>query len=152
MTISRDYPKFGSELEFEPIHLSEFLVDHLGQMKIKQNETKTTYHDPCHLGRALKIYDAPREIVKAVHPNFVELSTNKELARCCGAGGGMRSAYPEISEKIARTRLEDVKNTSVQQIVSACPFCEFQFMEMAKKEGLNLDVKDIAEVLLENLR
>jgi heterodisulfide reductase subunit D len=152
MTISRDYPKFGSELEFEPIHLSEFLLDYLGQMKIKQNDTKTTYHDPCHLGRALKIFDAPREIMKAVYPNFVELNPNKELARCCGAGGGMRSAYPEIAEKIARTRLEDVKNAGVQQIVSACPFCEYQFMEMSDKAGIDLDVKDIAEILLENLQ
>jgi Fe-S oxidoreductase len=121
-------------------------------MKIKQNDTKTTYHDPCHLGRALKIFDAPREIMKAVYPNFVELNPNKELARCCGAGGGMRSAYPEIAEKIARTRLEDVKNTGVQQIVSACPFCEYQFMEMSDKAGIDLDVKDIAEILLENLQ
>ncbi|MHA2200017.1 MAG: (Fe-S)-binding protein [Candidatus Thorarchaeota archaeon] len=152
MTISRDYPKFGSDLEFEPIHLSEFLSGHLGQLEIKQSGTKTTYHDPCHLGRARKIYDAPREIMQTVYPNFVELNTNKELARCCGAGGGMRSAYPEISEKIASTRLEDIKNSGVQHIVSACPFCEFQFIEMAEKEGLNLDVKDIAEVLLENLQ
>jgi len=152
MTISRDWPKFGETLDFQPIHLSEFVLGHLKDLSIIPIDLKTTYHDPCHLGRARKVYDAPREVLNEVCTNLVEIDTNKETAKCCGAGGGMRSAFPEITEKIAHSRLEEIKNTGAQLLVSACPFCEYQFVETAAKDVMNIQVKDIAEVLLESLQ
>jgi len=152
MTVSRDYPKFGEKLEFQPVHISEFVLDYLSDFQLESIEAKATYHDPCHLGRACQIYEAPREVLKAVCTNYVELGTSKEAAKCCGAGGGMRSAFPELADKLALARLKEVTNTGSRLLVSACPFCEFQFVETASKRGINVEVKDLTEVLVESLR
>ncbi len=152
LTFSRDYPKFGDQLDFQTTHISEFMVENSKGLKFNQIQTKVTYHDPCHLGRASKIYEAPREVLKPILPNFIEPETSKENAKCCGAGGGMRSAYPEITEKIAHTRLKEIVNTGAQSLISVCPFCEFQFTETAAKTGISIEVKDLAEILLESLQ
>ncbi|MHA2003082.1 MAG: (Fe-S)-binding protein [Candidatus Thorarchaeota archaeon] len=150
MTISRDYPKFIENLGFEPIHLTEFVLTHMKHLEVKQNNAITTYHDPCHLGRARNVYDAPREVLKSIFPKYIEMERTKETTKCCGAGGGMRSAYPSIAEKIGKTRLDDVMDVNAQLLVSACPFCIYQLKESIEDSGANIEVKDIAEVLLEN--
>ncbi|MFQ5818936.1 MAG: (Fe-S)-binding protein [Candidatus Heimdallarchaeota archaeon] len=152
MTFSRDYPKFGAKLEFQPIHISEFVLDNLNGFQLSSIETKATYHDPCHLGRACQIYEAPREVLKTVCTNFIELKTSREDAKCCGAGGGMRSAYPDIADKLAFARLKEVTNTGSRLLVSACPFCEYQFIVTASNHNINIEVKDFTEVLVESIR
>ncbi len=152
MTFSRDYPKFGAKLEFQPIHISEFILDHLNNFQLSSFETKAIYHDPCHLGRACQIYEAPREVLKTVCANFIELKTSKEDAKCCGAGGGMRSAFPDIADKLAFARLKEVTNTGSRLLVSTCPFCEFQFNVTATNHRINVEVKDLTEILIESIR
>src|SRR4030042_926647 len=65
-------------------------------------EKRVTYHDPCDLGRHLGIYEEPREVIRQIAPNFVDMRHNRADALCCGAGGGGRGAYPKNSIAIAR--------------------------------------------------
>ena len=95
-TLKKDY---GDRLkDIEIIHTVEYLANLVNENKIdlKKLNVKTTYHDPCHLGRHMELYDAPRVILKKIS-NFVEMESNREAAMCCGAGGGVKKGFPELS-------------------------------------------------------
>ena len=115
-----EYPKH-TELPFKVLHISEYLA----KMDIKLKplgDVKVTYHDPCHLGRHCKVYDAPREVLKKFPEiNFKEMKYSKSGSHCCGGGGGVRSAYPEEAKDIAGTRLDEANFADL--VVTACPFC-----------------------------
>ncbi|MGY5858962.1 MAG: heterodisulfide reductase-related iron-sulfur binding cluster [Candidatus Thorarchaeota archaeon] len=109
-------------------------------MKIKKSDSKiqTTYHDPCHLARHMHEYDAPREVLKSLPVEFVEMELTRENAWCCGSGGGAKSAYPEWSLDTAKKRIEHAKSTNSSTLVSTCPFC---------KRGLSDANDDAMEVI-----
>ena len=97
-TLNDDYKEIlGYDLNV--IHISQLLYKLIDEGKIEVNDNfkdlKVTYHDPCHLGRASKVYDEPREVI-GKYSNLVEMENNRENALCCGSGGGVKSAFPEI--------------------------------------------------------
>lgn len=125
-TIKEDYPRVG-KLSFEVLHTAEFFERLLesGELKFTQPvERVVTYHDPCHLGRAAGVYDAPRQIMAAIPGlQLVEMPRNRQYSRCCGAGGGLKSGYPDIQNKMAQARIREAEATAATELVSCCPFC-----------------------------
>jgi Fe-S oxidoreductase len=104
----------------EIIHLSQFLKDYdLGV----QTDKVVTYHDPCDLGRHCGIYDEPRETIRKIAPNFVEMQHNRADALCCGAGGGVRGAYAKNSIAMARRRLEEAEEIGAEVVLTECNSC-----------------------------
>lgn len=87
-----------------------------------------TYHDSCHLGRWSGIYDQPRRLLEDAGWQVTELPDNREHSLCCGAGGGVKSNYPDLANAIARQRLEQVQNGV---LCTACPLCYAHFKENA---------------------
>lgn len=87
-----------------------------------------TYHDPCHLGRWSEIYNDPRRLLSEAGWTVTELPDNHEQSLCCGAGGGMKSNFPELANSIARQRLSQVENG---RLCTACPLCYAHFKENA---------------------
>ncbi len=85
-----------------------------------------TYHDPCHLGRWSGIYDEPRRLLADAGWAVAELPDNREHSLCCGAGGGVKSNFPELADTIARQRLARVENG---RLCTACPLCYAHFKE-----------------------
>jgi Fe-S oxidoreductase len=102
------------------IHISEFLKDVDFGVSTQQ---RVAYHDPCDLGRHCKIYEAPREIIRKIAPNFVELEHNRANALCCGAGGGVRGAFAKNSIGMARRRLEEVEASGADVLLTECNSC-----------------------------
>lgn len=125
-TIKQDYPKI-EKLHFEVLHTVEFLrrLYESGQLRFKNPvEKKITYHDPCHLGRATGVFDDPRFIMDVLPGlDLIEMPRTREYSRCCGAGGGLKSGYPDIQNKMAQRRVREAEETGAEALVSACPFC-----------------------------
>jgi Fe-S oxidoreductase len=102
------------------IHIIQFLKDLDFGVK---TDKLVTYHDPCDLGRHCGIYEEPREIIRNIAPNYVELPHNRVDALCCGAGGGVRGAYPKNSLAMARRRLEEVEEVGAEVVLTECNSC-----------------------------
>ena len=123
-TFKKDYPEVLGE-KVDVIHTSQLfaLLIKNGKFSLSHSsDEKVTYHDPCHLGRHMDQYQAPRDVLKKT-AHLIEMDRNRELARCCGAGSGVKSAFPEISQAVAKKRLEDARKTGTQLLVTCCPFC-----------------------------
>jgi Fe-S oxidoreductase len=80
------------------------------------------------------------------------MENNRERARCCGAGGGVRAAFPDLANSIAYKRILEAKNTGAEIIVSCCPFCELSFKLINKEKNLGLQIKNITELVVESSR
>ncbi|RXA18707.1 (Fe-S)-binding protein [Methanosarcina sp. MSH10X1] len=135
-TLKNNYPE-----ELRVISLPEFLAEHLEQLNLKKLDLVVTYHDPCHLGRHNKVYDAPRKVIQAIS-TLKEMKNIKENARCCGGGGGVRIGYPDISLELAKNRLQDVPE-GVDYIVTSCPLC----VRNLRDAGGDIEVIDIVELV-----
>lgn len=135
-TLKNNYPE-----ELKVISLPEFLAEHLEELNLKKLDLTVTYHDPCHLGRHNKVYDAPRKVIQAIC-TLKEMKNIKENARCCGGGGGVRTGYPDISLELARNRLQDVPE-GMDYIVTSCPLC----VRNLRDAGGNIEVIDIVELV-----
>lgn len=136
-TLKNDHPKFGSNLNVQDI--SEFLIDKLDTSKMKEVNTKVTWHDPCHLARGQGIKDYPRDII-AMIPG-VEFTELEHPAQCCGAGGGIKSGRPDIASKLANEKANMIKDSGADIVTTICPFCQTNITD-----GLN-DINHDAEVL-----
>jgi Fe-S oxidoreductase len=139
MTFKKNYPDMGVEL----VHSTQFLA-RLGNIKVKKLDMEAAYHDPCHLGRDLGIYEEPRAVLKEV-AGMKEMKREREQAWCCGSGGGVKSAFDEFALWSATERLKEAKEAGAGALVSACPFCKRNLKEAAANEGM--EVYDIVELV-----
>lgn len=149
--LKEEYEEFGG-LEPEVTHsleLVEELIDS-GDIKLRKPvKMKVTYHDPCHLGRYTGVYDAPRNILEAIPGiELSEMPRNRQNAFCCGAGAGVKTAYPEFARWTAGERIREARSTGAKAVVTACPFCEQNLMDAA---GNSIEVTDILELVRESM-
>jgi len=152
-----DYPKMGLEVPFEVMHITEFLSGLLDEGKLKLEhpvEMKVTYHDPCYMGRRMDfpIYDEPRKLLAAI-PNLelVEMFNTRDYSWCCGAGGGFKALHPDTAVEIAGDRLKQANDVGAVAIVSACPFCKWNFDDAVKATESNMKIYDIVELVAKSL-
>ena len=142
-TFKKDFKEILG-VELDVVHTSQLFSDLIKNGKIEPLflDKTVTYHDPCHLGRHLEEYDTPREILDNIS-NLVEMDRNKEKSRCCGAGGGVRAAFPEITENIAKMRIKDAEDIEAEIIVTSCPFCILNLRSVSKDGKKILDLSEI---------
>jgi len=94
------------------------------------------------------IYDPPRDILKAIPGlKLREMERIREYAWCCGAGGGCIDAYPEFSSWTAGERLTEARTTGAEAIVTACPWCERNFLDAVDSDGKKMQVFDLLELV-----
>lgn len=154
-SLKNEYPQFGGN--FEVVHHTELIEGLILQGKIKLKDesvkSKITYHDSCYLGRYNDIYDAPRiSLNKIGGVQLVEMERNKDRGFCCGAGGGRMFLEETEGSRININRTEEALSTGADTIASACPFCMTMMVDGVKtlEKSDDVDVKDIAEIVLEN--
>jgi Fe-S oxidoreductase len=98
------------------------------------------------------VYDPPRNILKAIPGlELVEMERNRESAWCCGAGGGAKEGYSEFSLWTARERLAEAQATGADAIVTACPWCEKNFIDAEGTKTGKMQVFDIMELVEQSL-
>ncbi|OLS30017.1 MAG: CoB--CoM heterodisulfide reductase iron-sulfur subunit D [Candidatus Thorarchaeota archaeon AB_25] len=149
-TLSMDYPELlGEEMPFEIIHFPSLLKELIEEGKIKFPEGEkisVTYHDPCHIGRHMGIYDDPREALEAIpQVDRREMHKSHGNASCCGAGGGVRSTNRDLARGAAEIRLKEAEETGAEVLTTACPFCTFNLREGVERSGSKIEMLDFPE-------
>lgn len=161
-----DYAQLGVHLpkKVEVLHMTEFLVRHREQLapliksflptKQTGKPVTMTYHDPCHLGRELGIFEPPRQLLKLIPGiDLMEYLHNREYADCCGGGGALPKTFPDLAEEITRTRLADTPSPSNSYLVSACPNCKLHFTKTQNRlKETDLRILDLMELLAQVLK
>ena len=153
-TIKNEYPELGGV--YEVYHHTQFINKLLeeGRFSIDGGTfrgKKITYHDPCFLGRANKVYNAPRNLIKKIDAELSELKRCKSKALCCGAGGAQMFKESEKGEKeINIERANEIKDNPAKIVATGCPFCNTMLTDGTKSFEDNDTVKvfDVAELIV----
>lgn len=152
-TFKNEYPELGGK--YEVVHHTQFINKLLKEERFKISGShfkgkRITYHDPCYLGRANQVYEAPRDLIRKLDAELVEMKNCKSKGLCCGAGGAQMFKEPEKGDKdINIERTEQALETQPEIIAAGCPFCNTMMTDGVKnKEKENdIEVKDIAELI-----
>ena len=152
-TIKNEWPGLGGN--YEVVHHTEFLKSLLddGRLKIEGGTfkgKKITFHDPCYLGRANNIYEAPRELMEKLDAELVEMKRSKKNGLCCGAGGAQMFKEPEKGDReVNMERTDDALEVSPDVIATGCPFCNTMLTDGVKfnHKETEIQVLDIAEII-----
>jgi Fe-S oxidoreductase len=159
-TFEKEYRELGAD--FEIIHQTQLFHQLIqggeeeGSARISpRNELakRVAYHDPCTLGRQSGIYDEPREVLRSIPGlELVEIPCFcRDTSLCCGGGsGGVWLERPK-GERLSDIRVQQAADTGAQILAVACPYCLQMFEDSVKTMGLDLEVKDVCELLADAL-
>lgn len=156
-TIKNEYPNLGGN--YEVIHHTQLIQELIdtGKLKAENGESfkgkKITYHDPCYLGRANGVYEAPRKVLEVLDADLVEMKRCKQNGLCCGAGGAQMFKEPEKGKKdVNIERMDDVLEIKADVVAVGCPFCMTMMKDGIKhfEKEQEIEVLDIAEITARN--
>lgn len=152
-TVSNDFGNYYARTTQNVMHFAEYAEKLIAEKKlVLKNEfkAKVTYHDPCHLGRHAGVFEPPRNILGKIKGlEFVEMEKNRMDSRCCGAGGGYKSAFNDFAVNVAAERVKDAEEVGAEIIITTCPFCVLNLRQGAKQAKSNIKVMDLSELLLQ---
>lgn len=152
-TLKNEYPELGGH--YKVMHHTQFLKSLIkeGSLKVEGGIYKgkrITFHDPCYLGRANKIFEAPRSLIEKLDAELVEMKSCKTNGLCCGAGGAQMFKEAEAGDKeINIKRTEQALDTNPNIIAAACPFCNTMMTDgiKNKKQEHSVKILDVAELI-----
>lgn len=153
-TLKNEYPELGGHYNVQ--HHTQFIADLIKNKRLTIEDNlslkgkRITFHDPCYLGRANNEYDAPRNLLKNLGAELIEMKRNRKTALCCGAGGAQMFKEPEKGDKdINVLRTEDALETHATIIATGCPFCKTMMTDgvKAKEKEALVKVFDVAELI-----
>jgi len=153
-TLKNEYPELGAD--FEVVHHTQLINQLIREGRLllkgggKFDGKKITFHDPCYLGRANDVYEAPRDVLEKLDVELSEMKSCKQKGLCCGAGGAQMFKDAEKGDKeINIKRTEEALETKPDIIASGCPFCNTMLSDgiKNKKKENEIEVLDIAELI-----
>lgn len=152
-TLKNEYPELGGK--YEVIHHTQLLQELIDSGKLTVSGgafkgKKITFHDPCYLGRANDVYEAPRELITKLDAELVEMKRCKTNGLCCGAGGAQMFKEAEKGTKeINVLRTEDALEVAPEIIATGCPFCNTMMTDGVKhfEKEQEIKVLDVAELI-----
>ncbi len=152
-TLKNEYQAFGGD--YQVIHHSELIEELMkdGSLKLSAEQTASvTFHDPCYLGRQNNIIEEPRDILQSSGAQLVEMALSGEKSFCCGAGGAQMWKEEEHGETgVNLSRFKQAAETGADTLAVGCPFCMVMLTDAGKAQGSEMQVKDIAEIVVEGL-
>jgi heterodisulfide reductase subunit D len=137
--------------DVELLHSSHLLEQLLRDKSIplKELDITVTYHDPCDLGRNSGVYEPPREVLRMIPGvKLVELKDNRDKSVCCGGGGDVEMANPELTSEIAQLKIDEIQKTGADAVVTPCQQCIRTISTRARKQGIKLKVMDLSEIVM----
>ena len=151
-TLKNEYPSLGGD--YKVMHHTQFLKSLLdeGRLTIEGGKFKgkrITFHDPCYLGRANDVYEAPRDLIKKLDAELVEMKNCRKKGLCCGAGGAQMFKDAEKGDKeINIERTEQAMAVKPEIIAAGCPFCNTMMSDGVKNKAEGqIEVMDVAELI-----
>ncbi|GGE11037.1 (Fe-S)-binding protein [Psychroflexus salis] len=152
-TIKNEYPELGGN--YQVMHHTQFLKSLLneGRLKVEGGKYKgkrITFHDPCYLGRANDEYEAPRDLLRKLEVELVEMKSCKSRGLCCGAGGAQMFKDAEKGDKEVNIhRTEEALETKPDVVAAGCPFCNTMMSDGVKNKEKedSIEVLDVAEMI-----
>lgn len=151
-TLKNEYSSLGGD--YKVMHHTQFLKSLLdeGRLAIEGGKFKgkrITFHDPCFLGRANDIYEAPRDLIKKLDAELVEMKNCRKKGLCCGAGGAQMFKDAESGDKeINIERTEQAMQVKPEIIAAGCPFCNTMMTDGVKNKAEGkIEVMDVAELI-----
>ena len=148
------YPKYLGELDFEPVHILDFIAEKLSEGVIQFDESGeeiVTYHDPCRLGRLAGVYDAPRKLLEAIPGiELKEMPRSRDNGVCCGTSGWMNCS--SCSKEIQMQRLKEAGDTGAGTVITACPKCQIHFRCAKKAYNLDIEITDLFDLVAERIK
>ncbi|NBV91634.1 MAG: (Fe-S)-binding protein [Flavobacteriia bacterium] len=153
-TLKNEYPELGGN--YEVLHHTELIQTLINEGRLKLENglmfkgKKITFHDPCYLGRANDVYEAPRNLIEKLDAELVEMKRCKTNGLCCGAGGAQMFKEAEKGNKeINVERTEDVLQSNAQIVATGCPFCNTMMTDGVKNvnKETEIEVLDVAELI-----
>lgn len=154
--MKNEYPELGGT--YEVVHHTQLINDLMkeGRLQVKDGGSfkgkRITFHDPCYLGRANDVYEAPRKALEQLDSELVEMKRCKSKGLCCGAGGAQMFKEAEPGNKEVNVeRTEDALEVSPNVIATGCPFCNTMMTDGVKnfEKESEIEVKDVAELIAE---
>jgi len=152
-----EYPRLG--ISYPVRHYTEFLAERLDALKpLLKHEVnaRVTYHDPCYLGRANGVFEAPRQLLSAIPGvELVEMPHNRTTSLCCGGGGGGMwmdgFQWEKAHIRLSEWRVREAMKVGADILAVACPYEAPRFEDATKTVpgAGRLIVRDIAELLAE---
>lgn len=152
-TLKNEYPELGGDYAVK--HHSQFLQELINEGKLSIEGgafkgKKITFHDPCYLGRANDVYEAPRQLIEKLDAELVEMKRCKSKGLCCGAGGAQMFKEAEKGDKeINIERTEEAMQVKPDVIATGCPFCMTMMTDgvKLKEKEVEVMVYDLAELI-----
>jgi heterodisulfide reductase subunit D len=156
-TLKNEYPSLGGT--YEVIHHTQFIQSLLleGRLKVQGGAfkgKKISYHDSCYLGRANGVYEAPRDVIRQLDADLVELKRCKTNGLCCGAGGAQMFKEAEKGTKEVNVeRTTDVLEAQPDYLAVACPFCNTMMTDGVKYANAQDQIKvvDLTELIAQDM-
>lgn len=147
----------GEPLEFEVLSVVELAHKYFkeGRLQLKPGsiEGRVTYHDPCNVGRKLGVYEPPRELIRAVAAEFVELWPNRKFSICCGGGGsvGQNTDMGKKRLEHARSKHDQIMRTGANIITTSCQNCLSQLNDLQARYEMPIEVQSVIELLVRSM-
>lgn len=124
-----------------------------GKAPLAELPLTVTYHDPCDLGRGARVFEEPREVIRAIPGvTLVELPRSRENCTCCGGGGNLEMVDPDLAAKIAKAKVDEVLATGARAVVTSCQQCVRTMTSYAKRNKVQLEVLDIVQLVRKALK
>ena len=136
--------------DLELISAPEFLLRLVRQGKIPLTDLPltVTYHDPCDLGRGARVFEEPREVIRAIPGvTLVELPHSRENCMCCGGGGNLEMVDADLAARIAKAKIDEVLSTGAQAVITSCQQCVRTMTSHVKRNKIQIEVLDIVQLV-----
>ncbi len=151
-TLKNEYPAYGGS--YTVVHHTELLEELISSGKLlipsAGQGSDIAYHDPCYLGRMNQVYEAPRELLRKTGSRVQEAPLHGSRSFCCGAGGAQMWKEEEHgSDRVSAARFRELQQTGSAALAVSCPFCLTMFEDEARTQGADMQVLDLAEILLQ---